>query len=785
MKHYLDLVPISARIHRKQNKMSIICIVLAVFLVTTIFGMADMFIRSQTIQARIDGGDYHIAIKDITDEQAALISKRPNIHAAARYGVMNFRGNEGYSFKGKNAIIVGCDEEYMTKLMVDIIDEGNFPKNKQEVMITRNAREYLGLQIGDTAVINKADGTELHYTISGFCNDAVKTMSEDSYGFFLTTTAFREIYPVQKSNSLADYNSILCVQFSNLHDIQDAISTLKEECNLSNEQISENTKLLGLLGQSSSSFMVQVYTAAIILFILVMTAGVIMITSSLNSNIMQRTEFFGLMRCIGATPKQVMAFVNKEALNWCYFAIPIGVITGIVVIWGLCAILRELSPEYFGSIPMFSLSMPSVIAGIVIGLLTVLLAARSPAKKAAKVSPLIAASGNAINLHPIQKAANTNLFKIETSLGIHHAISNRKNFVLMVLSFSISIILYLSFSVAINFINHTMTPLRPWTADLSIVSPQNICSIDHALFEKLKGNPIVHAAYGRMFSYNTPATVNNADVTLDIISYEQKQFDWAKDYLLEGSIEAVQNEINTGLLVYNPENSIAVGDIINCEIEGKSIKIKIVGMLSDCPFNTTSNGIVICSENTFQQMTGQDNYTIIDIQLEKNATNKDVNLLHQLVGNDFIFSDERMGNESIQGIYYCMCLFLYGFLVVIVLITIFNVINSISLSVAARARQYGIFRAIGVSVRQLTKMVIAEAVTYTIAGTVVGSIFGLIFHEILYKMLISYNWGEPWHIPWNELRIIILIIVFSIIFAVYGPIKRFHHMSIVENINAQ
>ena len=27
MKHYLDLVPIFARIHRKQNKMSIICII--------------------------------------------------------------------------------------------------------------------------------------------------------------------------------------------------------------------------------------------------------------------------------------------------------------------------------------------------------------------------------------------------------------------------------------------------------------------------------------------------------------------------------------------------------------------------------------------------------------------------------------------------------------------------------------------------------------------------------------------------------------------------------------
>ena len=34
MKNYLDLVPISAKVHRKQNRMSIICIVLAVFLVT-------------------------------------------------------------------------------------------------------------------------------------------------------------------------------------------------------------------------------------------------------------------------------------------------------------------------------------------------------------------------------------------------------------------------------------------------------------------------------------------------------------------------------------------------------------------------------------------------------------------------------------------------------------------------------------------------------------------------------------------------------------------------------
>ena len=67
MKHYLDLVPISAKVHRKQSRMSIFCIVLAVFLVTTIFGMADMFVRSQIMKTQMETGNWHIALRNISD----------------------------------------------------------------------------------------------------------------------------------------------------------------------------------------------------------------------------------------------------------------------------------------------------------------------------------------------------------------------------------------------------------------------------------------------------------------------------------------------------------------------------------------------------------------------------------------------------------------------------------------------------------------------------------------------------------------------------------------------
>ena len=120
MKHYLDLVPISAKIHKKQSRMSIFCIVLAVFLVTTIFGMADMFIRSQILQAQQESGNWHIAIRNISNEKAAIIASRPDIEVFSPYGVLNYRGNLGYTLGRKNVAICGCDERYITEIWTDL-----------------------------------------------------------------------------------------------------------------------------------------------------------------------------------------------------------------------------------------------------------------------------------------------------------------------------------------------------------------------------------------------------------------------------------------------------------------------------------------------------------------------------------------------------------------------------------------------------------------------------------------------------------------------------------------
>ena len=69
MKHYLDLIPISEKVHRRQSRMTRACIFLAVFLVTVIFSMADMQIRTEKNQAIQSDGKWHACFAGLTEEE--------------------------------------------------------------------------------------------------------------------------------------------------------------------------------------------------------------------------------------------------------------------------------------------------------------------------------------------------------------------------------------------------------------------------------------------------------------------------------------------------------------------------------------------------------------------------------------------------------------------------------------------------------------------------------------------------------------------------------------------
>ena len=534
----------------------------------------------------------------------------------------------------------------------------------------------------------------------------------------------------------------------------------------------------------SSTMAQTLFGAAAILFLLILLAGVLMISSSMNSTVARRTEFFGMMRCIGMSRRQIIRFVRLEALNWCKTAVPIGVLLGVVATWGLCGALRFLVGGEFSDIPLFGVSIIGILCGILLGVVTVLLAAQSPARRASKVSPVMALSGNSTTASHTGHVSNAGFFKIETALGIHHAVSDKKNLLLMTSSFALSIILFLCFSVMIDLVGYIM-PQSSNTADISISSSDDSNSIDSALLGQISSMSGVKRVFGRRSSLGIPAEVNSEANVIDVISYDDFDLEClAKDDQFQkgSNLANVYGDSKSVLAVWDSQTPVAIGD--QFKIAGKTLEV--AGLLKYNPFSedgsTDGTVTLITSGETFERLTGISEYSLVMVQTISGATDEDIEAIHDIVNNNYTFSDRR--EQRTASTYMAFLLFVYGFLAIITAVTVLNIINSIFLSVSARIRQYGAMRAVGMDTHQITKMIAAEAATYSLSGCVVGGLLGLLLSKYLYDNLITTHFAYAvWSFPLVPFAIIIMFVLAAAIAAVYSPAKRIRNMVITDTIN--
>ncbi len=526
---------------------------------------------------------------------------------------------------------------------------------------------------------------------------------------------------------------------------------------------------------------------SVILFLLILTAGVLMISSSLNSTVAQRIKFFGMMRCIGMSKKQIIHFVTLEALNWCKTAIPVGVILGIIVTWVMCIVLRFLVGEEFSNIPLFGISFIGIASGILVGIITVLLAARAPAKRAAKVSPVSAVSGNFELKNRKSHKVTPGVLKVETVLGIDHAIAVKKNIILMTGSFALSIILFLSFTVLIDFVNCIM-PQSASTSDIDIFSGDSSGSIDSGLAELISNMEGVKQVYGRRSYFEIPVGSDGDEgvsSTVDIVSYDN--FDLKclkKDHTLKkgSDLSKIYGNSKYVLATSDPYSSWKVGDKISIGND----ELVIAGLLKYDPFSSDglTNGKItlITSGETFIRLTGVEDYSLLMIQMKGDATDENVGEIQRLVEGKYEFQDKR--EQRTGGTYLAFVFCVYGFLGIIMLVTILNIVNSISMSVSTRIRQYGAMRSVGMSGHQIVKMIAAEATTYAVCGCVVGSAVGLLANQFFYKKLITDHFPySVWCLPMTSLLVIVVFAIVAAGISVYGPAKRIKNISVTETIN--
>ena len=773
MKSYLSLVPISAKVHKRQNRMTLMCIVIAVFLVTTVFSIVGAIVDMEKTNMIGSHGYWHISIQDISEDVAEKIRSRSDVKTVSECETINVGVDENYYIGSQRAVLYGVDESWVADIW-DFLEDGTYPKSDTEVIVSANIKNTLGVDIGDSITVNTPSGS-MEYTISGFgSHDLEFNDMYDAVTAYMNRSAFSELC---LENNVEE-SPIYYVRFSTDNGVAKRTNDMKENYGLTDEMIDENTALLAMTGASSNGYAQALYPLAAILFVLIVLAGVFMISSSMNSNVAQRTQFFGMMRCIGMSKQQITRYVRLEALNWCKTAIPIGIILGVAVTWIVCFGVKYGIGGEFAEIPLFYVSASGIVLGVVVGILTVLLAAHSPAKRAAKVSPAIAVSGNAQNGAKTRCTKIIGGMKIDTALGISHAVSARKNLILMTGSFALSIILFFGFSVGLDFAKALIPSTRSWQPDFSITSDDESNSVDKDLAAELSKVEGVTQVYGNMALLDVPAVSEKGVSEITLVSYEKYMLQCAKENMVSGDLSKLSGDSNYVLTIYDARNPLETGD----KIQINGTELEVAGTVSEGLFEDDIT--LICTEETFEHLMGDSDYALLNVQIADNADkNKIVSSIRGMMSENYSLADYYDTNKDNNAEFWGIRLAVYVFLAIIILMAALNIINSTSMSVAAKTKQYGAMRAVGMDGRQLTKMIVAEVFTYAISGCVIGCVIGLVLNKTIFEAFITAYFGEMWHVPVGEIIVILLIIFASAAVAVYGPAKRMRNMAITDTIN--
>jgi putative ABC transport system permease protein len=261
------------------------------------------------------------------------------------------------------------------------------------------------------------------------------------------------------------------VAFKARVNVPRARQSIEATLHIPSDRIHMNEKLLAVMGQSQNRSALSLYTTAAVLFLIVLAAGAVMIYNTFNISVMQRVRQFGLLRCIGASKSQIRQIVRREGLRIILRAIPLGTLVGVLVTFACSALLKFYNNNYFGEMPLFAISPAGILAGVVVGFLTVLIASFAPANKAASVSPVNAVTGSS-EIRPMLRQKNsflTRLLPVDVALGISNATMRKRTLLLMSASVALSIVLFLGFNVFIQFMYSAMKTTKPYTPDVSIL----------------------------------------------------------------------------------------------------------------------------------------------------------------------------------------------------------------------------------------------------------------------------------------------------------------------------
>jgi putative ABC transport system permease protein len=570
-----------------------------------------------------------------------------------------------------------------------------------------------------------------------------------------------------------------------------------------------------------------------------LVVGTFLIINTFSILVAQRSRELALLRAMGASKRQVNRAVLGEAFVVGLFGSTVGIGAGYLLAIGLKALFGVIGLD-IGS-ATFPLKLRTIVVAYAVGLIVTMIAAYLPARRASRIAP-VAAMRDDVALPEASMRRRLLIGGVMVVVGAVFAsfgLFTSKGNSLLLIGIGVLLILVgvsltspvvgrpvirlvgavykrvfgtvgvLSTENSLRNPRRTAATASALMIGLTLMTLMSVfgaslkSSLDESISSTLSARSqfVVSNATGQGFSPTVAKEVRKVDGVATVAEFRQQEAKLNGDTIFLGAADpvditkALNIQVGAGVLSNLSDSSIfidaneasnkhlQVSDKVTLKLQGGSQPLTVAGTFAQN--SMPSQYLVTLDTLAKGSISPQDYYLFISLSpgASESAVRADIdktlaNLPTVTLKNQQEFLDEQ--HKQINIFLYLI----YALLGLAIVIAILGIINTLALSVIERTREVGLLRAVGLSRRQLKRMVRLESVVIALLGTVLGLVLGIAFGVAVQRALKDEG-IQVLTIPWGQLVLFVLAaVVFGILAAAF-PARRAARLNVLSAITTE
>ena len=790
MKTLTNLVKGNLKSSKAKSVLICITIMLTTTLLTSVGIICNNWLKTNKAATIEYSGSFEGIYKRVNKDKLDIIKNNASID---QYGIYKAIGTSQY--EDSNLGLIYADNTI--KNMANIkFEDGTMPEKENEIAIESGYLNLLnnGAKIGDKIKLSyeslsTGEIKEKEFILSGILQTSDISKAQKSYSAIISKSYFVS-EEVDENTKYNVYINIVKPKKLTADEVKESILSIAKNMGIEEYDVRINTDYI-----NASNPDPQVIAGGIIVALIIILSSMLVIYSIFYVSVINKVHEYGKLRAVGATKRQIRKIILREGFILSCISIPLGIAIGYLI--GQVVILKALKMDRYG---VGGMNIFIAIGVAVITVISVLLSLLKPMKMACNISPVEAMryDGNDSKQKKRKGYEEINLKKITFA----NLSRNKKRTVITLLSLSLSGILFIVASTIMNCMNpenmakdHSLGDITvyldnyDWNEDGSnnLYDIQANNPLGKEMCERLENIPGVkkiNMEKSAWASIDIGAGEKNLE---DIQGFDKEFYDELSEHLVEGEINKEALESGEGLVYTHPsyakEFGIKVGSTQVITIyDGKDSYKKEFTVLALVDIGGASIRI---PESVMDSLIKTDTTIRVGLEVKKDMLKSVEEEIKNITDNDEYLSYGTL-EDSIETYKKSMAItsvLIYSLVIIIGVIGLMNLINTMITSIITRKRELGILQAIGLSDKQLVKMLQIEGLFYTVGTLLITLTLGNILGYI--AVIIFRNTGASYAIydyPLTQTIIMIVAITLVQILITYLVTNNFKKDSLVDRI---